>query len=125
MSRKTPFSKIKFVVHSCIYEQRVLFWRMESFRDMTVSHTPQDFSIASTLLRSTVSVICAPFFIEAICSFASFIASNVSFFDIVFSYLLCFAAKVQLCFESAMLTGKKVICLCNKSVLSRYILYKV
>ena len=25
MSRKTPFSKIKFVVHSCIYEQRVLF----------------------------------------------------------------------------------------------------
>ena len=95
------------------------------FRDMTVFHAPQDFSIASTLLRSTASVICAPFFIEAICSFASFMASNVSFFDIVFSYLLCFAAKVQLCFESAMLTGKKVICLCNKSVLSRYILYKV
>ena len=23
----------------------------------------------------------------------------------IFSYLLCFAAKVQLCFESAMLTG--------------------
>lgn len=58
----------------------------------------QDLSIASTLLRSTVSVICAPFFIEAICSFASFMASNVSFFDIVFSYLLCFAAKVRLCF---------------------------
>lgn len=41
----------------------------------------------------------------------------------IFSYLLCFAAKVQLCFESAMLTGKKVIYLCNKSTLSRYILY--
>lgn len=83
----------------------------------------QDLSIASTLLRSTVSVICDPFFIEAICSLASFIASNVSFFDIVFSYLLCFAAKVQLCFESAMSTGKKHVRLCNKSVLSRYIYY--
>ena len=108
--------KIKLVVHKYKNEQRILFWRMEFFRDMTVSHTPQDFSIASTLLRSTVSVICAPFFIEAICSFASFMASNVSFFDIVFSYLLCFAAKVQLCFESAMLTGKKLVRLCNKSV---------
>ncbi len=83
----------------------------------------QDLSIASTLLRSTVSVICAPFFIEAICSFASFMAFNVSFFDIVFSYLLCFAAKVQFCFESAMSTGKKHVCFCNKSVLSRYIYY--
>lgn len=33
------------------------------------------------------------------------------------------SAKVQLCFESAMLTGKKVVRLCNKSVLSRYIYY--
>lgn len=55
---------------------------------MIVSRTPQDLSIASTLLRSIVSVICAPFLIEAICSFASFIASNVSFFDI--SFLVCY-----------------------------------
>ena len=60
---------------------------------VTVSHTPQDLSIASTLLRSTVSVIFAPFFIEAIRSFAFFIASNVSFFDIVFSCLLCCLQK--------------------------------
>lgn len=86
----------------------------------------QDLSIASTLLRSTVSVICAPFFIEAICSFASFMAFNVSFFDIVFSYLLCFAAKVQFCFESAMSTGKSMsVSAINLYCLVIYYIYKV
>ena len=90
---------------------------------VTVSHTPQDLSIASTLLRSTVSVICAPFFIEAICFFASFIASNVSFFDIVFSCLLCCLQKYNFVLNRQCQPGKKHVRLCNKSVLSRYIYY--
>ena len=58
---------------------RVLFQILFVFGSQDKSsHTPQDLSIASTLLRSTVSVIFAPFFMEAICSFASLIAATVS-----------------------------------------------